>query len=140
MTSAVDERIAVFDSLLDAVEREDRDAIERLAEENVHEDCEWTPLIGAAIEGSYHGPSGFVRFYADLLESFSVRYRDRDWRTIGDETLALLCMMEFRGRGSDAPADQPLGAVLELEDGLLRRGRAYGGHAEALAAAEAPGA
>lgn len=122
---------------LDAVEAEDRKELARLAEADVHPDGELVPLIGAAVEGSYRGPDGARRFFDDLLNAFEVRYLDRDLRSIGDESVLLLCRMQLRGREGEIEMLEEMGTIYEFEGGLPRRGRTYRGHAETLAAAEA---
>jgi hypothetical protein len=122
---------------LDAIEANDREELARLTEASVHPEGELVPLIGAGLEGDYRGPEGISRFYDDLLEAFEVRYLDRDLRSVGEESVLLLCRLQLRGRESDIEMAIEMGTVYEFEDGLLRRGHVYRGHAETLAAAEA---
>jgi hypothetical protein len=122
---------------LDAVEAEDRELLARLNAADVHPECEFVPLIGAGVEGSYRGHEGVSRFFDDLLNAFEVRYLDRDLRPIGDESVLLLCRIQLRGRESELEMVEEMGTIYEFEDGLLRRGTVHRGHAETLAAAEA---
>jgi hypothetical protein len=66
-----------------------------------------------------------------------VRYIDRDLQLAGEESVVLLCGLQLRGRGSDVEIVEEMGTIYEFEDGLLRRGQVYRGHAETLAAARA---
>jgi hypothetical protein len=120
-----------------AVEANDRELLARLTEAEVHPDCEFVPLIGAGLEGSYRGPDGVSRFFDDLLNAFEVSYLDRDLRPVGEESVLLLCRIRLRGRESEIEMVLEVGTIYEFEDGLLSRGRVYRGHAESLSAAEA---
>jgi ketosteroid isomerase-like protein len=122
---------------LDLIESGDREAMRQLVAEIAHPECEWTPLIGEAVEGTYRGPDGLVSFFEDLLGSFEVRYEDRDLRAIGASGVLSLYQLRLTGRESGLEVDQEMGALFEFEDGLLRRGQAYPTHAEALRAAKA---
>jgi ketosteroid isomerase-like protein len=121
---------------LEALETADLAAFRRLAEESTHPEVEWRPLIGTGIEGTYRGRDRIVSFFADFVGSFEVRYLDPELRAIGDDSVLLLGRMRLKGRHSGAQVERELAAVYEFEDGLLRRGRAYPTHEEALAAAE----
>jgi hypothetical protein len=119
-----------------AIERRDRESLERLVAQHWHEDCEWVPLI-AAVEGeaSYRGRDGLLAFYEDLWNAFEVRYGEPDLRQAGT-ALVYLTTMELRGRESGLEVMTEMGVVREVENGLIRRGRAFDSHAAALAAAE----
>ena len=120
-----------------AIERRDREALERLIAERWHEDCEWIPLI-AAVEGesSYRGHDGLLAFYEDLWNSFEVRYGEPELRQAGS-AIVYLTTMELRGRESGLEVATELGVVWEVEGDRIRRGRAFDSHAAAIAAAEA---
>jgi hypothetical protein len=119
-----------------AIERRDREALERLIAERWHEDCEWIPLI-AAVEGerSYRGHAGLLAFYEDLWNSFEVSYGEPELRQAGN-TVVYLTTMELRGRESGVEVMIELGVVWEPDGDRIRRGRAYDSHAAAIAAAE----
>jgi hypothetical protein len=131
------ENVQTIAQALDAIEANDREEFARLTEASTHPDGELVPLIGVGIEGSYRGPEGILRFFGDLLDAFEVRYLERDLRAVGDESVVLLCRLQLRGRESDIEIVQEMGTLYEFEDGLLRRGRVFRGHAETIAAAEA---
>jgi ketosteroid isomerase-like protein len=121
----------------DAMEAGDRDVLGTLLVDTLHPDCEWAPLV-IGVEGqTYRGPDGARAFFEDFLDSFEVRYEDRQLRAIGDRAVLFLCRMALRGRASGVDVVQEMGVLYEFDDGLLRRGRAYPSHAEAIAAAEA---
>jgi ketosteroid isomerase-like protein len=122
---------------LEAMEGGNRDAFRELIDQIAHPEVEWTPLIGTGVEGSYQGREQIANFFEDFVGSFEVRYEDREIRAFGDRFVLLLARMRLKGRESGVEVDQELGSVYEFEDGLLRRGRAYPTHEEALAAAEA---
>jgi ketosteroid isomerase-like protein len=135
-TSTASERVDAIRRSVDVIESGDRDRFEEVLRDVTHPEIEWTPLIGSGVEGTYRGHEGITAFYADFLGSFAVRYEDRELRPIGDNVVLLLCRMRVEGRESGVEVDQEMGAVYEFEGGLIRRGRAYPTHTEALAAAE----
>jgi ketosteroid isomerase-like protein len=120
----------------DAMEAGDREALGELVRQIAHPEAEWRPLVTEVEGGAYRGKAGVRAFFDDFLGSFEVRYQDRDLRAIDDVAVLLLCRMELEGRGSGAAVSQEMGVVYEFDEGLLRRGCAYGTHAQALAAAE----
>jgi ketosteroid isomerase-like protein len=120
----------------ESIERRDREAGKRQIEAFWHEDCEWSPLI-AGVEGAstYHGREGVLQFFEDFLGSFEVRYHDIEFEQVGDVVI-WLSRMEVRGRESGVEVERELGVVYELDEGLIRHGKAYDSHAAALRAAE----
>jgi ketosteroid isomerase-like protein len=120
---------------LEAIEAGDLQGFRRLADDHAHPDVEWTPLIGAGVEGSYRGHGQIEAFFSDYLGSFEVRYLDPDLKALGDDVVVLLGGMRLTGRHSGAVVERELAAVFEFEDGSLRRGTAFATRDEALAAA-----
>ena len=138
MTITAEEAPDALSRIFEALERRDLDEAMAVLEEIAHADCEHTSVIGTGVEGrTYRGYDGVRGWFADLLESFDVRYVDRDFRVLGEDRVLLLCTNKLRGRGSGAEVSREIGVVWWIEDGLIRRGRSYGSHAEALAAVEA---
>jgi ketosteroid isomerase-like protein len=119
----------------DAMEAADREALDAMLEEIAHPDCEWMPLV-ATVEGGYRGKEETREFFSDFLDSFDVRYQDREVHEVGETGVLVLSNMSLRGRGSGVDVVQEMGVLYEFEGGLLRRGRAYPSHAEAEAAAQ----
>lgn len=121
----------------DAMEVGDRDALGELFDVTAHAECEWVPLV-VEVEGqSYRGREGVRAFFDDFLDSFEVRYENRELRAVGEGAVLILCQAALRGRESGAELVQEMGVLYEFEDGLLRRGRAYPSHAAAISAAAA---
>jgi hypothetical protein len=129
------ERLSQF---LDALERSDAAAGIALVERWSHPEIEFTSMIGSELQGrTYRGLDELQAWFTELLETFEVRYEDREFRTPSDGVLLCLCTNKVRGRGSGAEIERHIGMVWELEGDLVRRSRSYGSHAEAIAAAEA---
>jgi hypothetical protein len=123
-----------------AIERGDLDGFRAVISTVMHVDCDWAPLI-AAVEGrSYTGREGMAAFFEDLLGSFEVRYLNPEFRPVGDEAVLFLSTMQMRGRESGVQVLRELGVVIQFEEGLVRRARAYDSHGEAIAQGEALGA
>jgi ketosteroid isomerase-like protein len=129
-----EENVATILRFHDAMEAADREVLDAMLEEIAHPDCEWAPLV-ATVEGGYRGKAETRRFFGDFLESFDVRYEDREVEAIGEVGVLVRCTMVLRARESGVPLQQEMGVLYELENGLFRRGRAYPSHAEAEAAA-----
>ena len=121
----------------DAMEAGDREALDGLLEEVTHPECEWTPLVAEVEGGAYRGKGQTRRFFNDFLDSFEVRYEDREVEAVGETGVLVRCRMVLTARESGVPLEQEMGVLYELEDGMFRRGRAYPSHAGATAAAEA---
>ncbi len=120
-----------------AIEGRDRDGLRRCVEDYLHPNYEWLPHI-VGVEGAvYRGLDGLLAWFDDLTASFDIRYIKPEFRWPSDDTMVYLVTLELHGRESSADVSQPVGVVYELEDELLRRGKVYPSHAEAVAAAEA---
>jgi hypothetical protein len=119
-----------------AIRAEDHRGLEKFVAELWHEECEWFPLI-AGVEGktSYRGRDGVVAFYEDFWGTFEVTYGEPDFRVIGN-SIVYLTSMDLRGRESGVELAGELGIVYEIDDDLIRTGRAYDSHSAAVAAAE----
>ncbi|MEX2253290.1 MAG: nuclear transport factor 2 family protein [Thermoleophilaceae bacterium] len=138
MSPTTDPRIDALREMIGALERADRDQFQRLIGEWVHPDCEWFSRLAVVQGRSYEGREGMVAWFDDFLDSFDeVRYVGPEFRPIGDDTVLVLITLQVHGRESGVEMAQELGVVYEFDDGLLRRGRVYESHAEAIEAAEA---
>jgi ketosteroid isomerase-like protein len=107
----------------------------RLAFSAFHPEIEFAS-IGNALDGSaYVGLDGMER-YADDLEAIFEHWHSEDDRIIdaGEERVIWLHRIVGRAKASEFPVDQPMGIVWRLRDGLIWRGQAYLGHADALKA------
>ena len=129
--------VDVVEAMMDLIERNEQQALAELVDEHAHPEVEWMQLIGAGVEGGYHGRHGIRRFLDDLLSSFEVRYHDRELRQLGDRVVLSLFRMDLRGRESGVETSIHGGTVYEFEHGLIRRGRVYDDQAEAASGAEA---
>jgi hypothetical protein len=131
---SADDYVQIIVRFSDAMEAADRAVLDAMLQEIAHPDCEWTPLV-ATVEGGYRGKDQTRAFFTDFLDSFEVRYDRREVEEAGHDAVLFLADMHLRGRGSGVDVVQEIGVLYEFEGGLLRRGRAYPGHAEAEAAA-----
>jgi ketosteroid isomerase-like protein len=83
----------------------------------------------------YRGREGVVRWIAEIEATFGrFDVSTDDFRDLADSVL-ILGSIRLQGKGSGIEMDQPMGWLLELEDGKLARMRFYSSHAEALEAA-----
>lgn len=138
MTTTAERMIEPLGRACDALERSDVEGFMAIMDEIAHPDCEWTSYTSGAVEGRTHlGHDGMRSWASDLMDTFVVRYEDRDFRAVGDDVVVFLSTFVYHGRGSGLDLSSEIGVVWEFEDGLFRLGRAYGSHAEAIAAAEA---
>jgi hypothetical protein len=135
VSGAPEENVATILRFHDAMEAGDRGGLDRLLDEVTHPDCEWRPLV-AEVEGGYCGRDQTREFFNDFLDSFDVRYEDREVEPVGATGVLLLCNMVLEAKGSGVGLEQPMGVLYELEEGQFRRGRAFPSHAEARAAAQ----
>ena len=99
-------------------------------------DGEWRPAMAGGVEDRiYRGQEDLRRYWNDLFASFSeVRVEDLEFRDLGDRVLVLY-ILRVRGGDSGLTMDQPAGAVYELRNGKLFRGRSYLERRQALDAA-----
>jgi ketosteroid isomerase-like protein len=82
----------------------------------------------------YRGPVGVRRWIAEIEAIFGrFEVRTSDFRDLGDRVL-VLGDIQLQGKASGIEIDQPMGWLLELEDGKLARMFFYSSHAEALEA------
>ena len=82
----------------------------------------------------YRGREGLARWIAEIEAIFGrFDVSTDDFRDLEDRVL-ILGHIRLQGKGSGIEMDQPMGWLLELEDGKLARMRFYSSHAEALEA------
>jgi ketosteroid isomerase-like protein len=138
VTTTAEKMIAPLSRCLDSLESGDVDGFMAIIEEISDPDCEWSPFISGEVEGrTFRGIDGMREWASDLVETFEIRYTDRRLETAGDDAVLLLSRFVYRGRGSGAETNHEVGVLWEYQDGLFRRGQAWGSYDEALAAAEA---
>ena len=128
--------IEIMNRSWDAIERDDRDGFRAIIQESTHPTLEWTPLLSGVDGRTYHGPDGMVEFFEEWLESFVPRYEDRQFEELGSGVILAHCRVHLESRGSGVSMDQEIDMLMEWQDGLLRRGRAFDTRAAALEAAE----
>ena len=133
MSAPSERQFAAVDATWDAVERDDRARLSALADEFVHPDCEWTPLVAGVDGRTYRGPEGMVAFFGEWLESFNPRYEDRRFEEVAENIVLASCRMRIEGRESQVGIDREIALVAVFDDGgLLRRGQAYDSRAAAV--------
>jgi ketosteroid isomerase-like protein len=103
-----------------------------------HPDVEWSSAIVRALEGAetvYRGRDEEVSaFWDDWHGVWNLELDVSETRDLGD-TIVVLARMRTRGNVSGAEVERSIGYVVEFEDGLIRRMRAYLSQREALEAA-----
>jgi ketosteroid isomerase-like protein len=109
----------------------DFDALMEVAVPNVEIFSRFASLGGEP----YRGEEGLRRWIAEIEASFGqFDVHTSDFRDLGDRVL-VLGDIRLEGKVSGIQMDQPMGWLLELEDGRLARMFFYSSHAEALEAA-----
>jgi hypothetical protein len=130
-------QIEVFASTWDAFESGDRERVRSLADEAVHPDCEFAPLLIGVDGRTYRGPEGMVELLEEWLETFSPRYLDRQFEQPRDDMVLASCRLKLQGRESGVGIDREIAVLGEFDGDLLRRIRSYDSRATALEAADA---
>jgi hypothetical protein len=120
----------------DAIERDDRGEFRAISRASFHPQCEWTPLLSGVDGRTYHGPDGMVDFFEEWLGSIVPRYEDRQFEELASGVILASCRVHLEGRESGASIDREMALLMEWQDGLFRRGRAFDNRAAALEAAE----
>jgi uncharacterized protein len=126
--------VELFEIGVDAYNRRDPEAFVSRCEP----DCDWYPFLRSRVEGEtgYRGHDGIREWFRDIDSMFSeMRAEVRDIRDLGDRVLGL-GTLRGRGRESGAEVSSPIGWLIEVREGMLRRGWAYASHEEALEAAD----
>ena len=122
--------IGLFAQLVDAINREDIEALVRLTAEDV-------VLIPrrAATEGAYVGHDGVRSLFADTQAAFEVfRLEYPDVRDLGDRILAI-GTVHVRGRGSHVETVGPSAGITTFREGKATRFEDFGDESRALEAA-----
>jgi ketosteroid isomerase-like protein len=131
------ENLEIVRQLIDAWNRGDVDGWLEL----VHPDGEWSSAILRQVEGdeaaSFRGHLELRRFWDEWHEVWALTVEPSEIRDLG-ETIVVLGDMHTRGSKSGVDLDREVGYVMELEDGLVRRSRAYFSAEAALEAAGLP--
>ena len=125
--------VELFEIGVDAYNRRDPESFIARCEP----DCEWHPFLRSRVEGEhgYAGHDGIREWFRDIDSMFSeMRAEVREIRDLGDRVLGL-GTLRARGRESGAEVSSPIGWLIEVRAGKLRRGWAYASHEEALEAA-----
>jgi hypothetical protein len=132
-----DEVIASLNAFFDCLEADDLDRAFETLDPVVHSDATFTSAIGSEVEGrTFVGKDGARAWFADLLETMSVTYGDRRFRTLDDRVILLLARNTLIGRASGVEVIHDIGVIWELDHGLIRSGRSYASQKQAVADAE----
>lgn len=102
-----------------------------------HPEAEWSSAIVRQVEGPetvYRGLTAFRRFWDDWHALWDLSIEPTDIRDLGD-TVVALARATTKGKAGGVEVEQGIGYVVEFEDGLVRRVRAYLSPEEALEAA-----
>jgi uncharacterized protein len=83
----------------------------------------------------FRGPEGVAQWIAEIEQTFGqFNVRTDDFLDLGDRVL-VLGGIDLEGKASGIEIEQPMGWLLELQDGKLARMFFYSSHAEAREAA-----
>ena len=128
------ESIEAVRRLIDAWNRGDVDSWLKTA----HPDVEWSSAVLRQVEGSeaasYRGHEELRRFWDEWHELWDLTIEPSDIRDLGEAVL-VLARMHTRGNVSGVDLDREVGYVIEVDDGLIRKARAYLSAEAALEAA-----
>ena len=101
-----------------------------------HPEIEWRSAVVGEFEGAgavYRGPDQLRAFWDDWQKLWNLHIEITGSRDLGD-VIVLLGEGGATGVASGLEVQRAIGYVIEFEDGLVRRARAYLSHAEALEA------
>jgi ketosteroid isomerase-like protein len=118
--------------LMDAWNRGDRDGWLAPA----HPDVEWSSAILREVEGSetvHRGRAEVEDFWDEWHALWNLEVEITETRDLGN-TVVALAQMRTKGKASGAEVERSIGYVIEFEDGLTRKVRAYLSPNEALEA------
>jgi ketosteroid isomerase-like protein len=127
------ENVEVMHRLIDAWKAGDREAWLALS----HPGIEWSSGIVRQVEGGdavLRGRAEVGQFWDDWRALWDLDVEVSEFRDLGD-TVLVLAQLRTRGKSSGAEVERPVGYIIEFEDGLIRRARAYLSPEEALEAA-----
>jgi ketosteroid isomerase-like protein len=127
------ENVEAMHRLIDAWKAGDREAWLALS----HPDIEWSSGIVRQVEGGdaiLQGRAEVGQFWDDWRALWDLDVEVSEFRDLGD-TVLVLAQLRTRGKSSGAEVERPVGYIIEFEDGLIRRARAYLSPEEALEAA-----
>jgi ketosteroid isomerase-like protein len=106
----------------------------RSAAEMFHQDCEILLPRNLLEGGSYRGPEGVRRAFADLAESWDrVEWRIEQFRDFGDRVVALGHTLNVPPTGP--PIEYTSAYLFKVRDGKISYLRPFQSHEEALEAA-----
>jgi ketosteroid isomerase-like protein len=115
----------VIERLFEAIQRSDPDGVLAL----VHTRAEWTPTVWSG-DAMYRGQEGFhlwLSQFGEELEHLDIRVRQIESR--GDRCAVRGIVFDTRGEQTFAVE---VSWSFQLEQGMVRRGRAHGSWEEAL--------
>jgi SnoaL-like domain len=95
-------------------------------------------LYSALTGRVFNGRDGLIEWMAEIDDSFDAwNLRIDEIRPVGEDRFLVLGGVHLHGRGSGVEFDQPIGWVVEFENGLTRRLFNFASHEEAIEAVEA---
>jgi ketosteroid isomerase-like protein len=103
--------------------------------ESAHPDVEIFSRFASLGGEPFRGPEGVVQWIAEIEQAFGqFKVRTDDFLDLGDRVL-VLGGIDLEGKASGIEMEQPMGWLLELQDGKLARMYFFSSHAEAREAA-----
>jgi ketosteroid isomerase-like protein len=102
-----------------------------------HPEAEYISELIGRMEGAdnvFRGRPGVRRFWDEWHSVWDLTVEVSEIRDLGGDTVLTIGRNRARGRGSEVDLDVPMAYVGEVEDGLIRRLRAYHDPNEALEA------
>jgi len=117
------EHVAVVLLNLDAWHRGDLDAWLATA----HPEVEWYSEVARRVEGSevvYRGHERLGSYWEEWRSVWDVEVEVDETRDLGDRVL-VLGRVRAQGEASGVGLEGPVAFLFELQDGLIRMGRAY---------------
>ena len=120
--------------IFDAVERGDKDAVERSISTFAHEDCRFE-AAGSAIEGVYEGWEAIGQFFSDLMDAFELVYEHRTAEWAGD-TIMVSYTQRMTSRTSGIELEYPACYIARVEADKVKTAKTVRGAKEAENAIE----
>jgi limonene-1,2-epoxide hydrolase len=127
----VDDPVQIFKEAVDALNRVDRDELQRLIDPEIA----FLPMR-SAVTGAYIGHAGMTEFLDDNDEMFELFYAEFDvLEPLPDGRLLSIGTIRVRGRGGEAETEVKTAGIASFRDGRMLSWHDYGD--EAIARAKA---
>jgi ketosteroid isomerase-like protein len=121
--------------VVETVEREGLEGLDRHFEELCRPDLEWRPAMVGFGKETYFGQEGYRQYLRDVIEQVKeISFRMSEIRPVDEDTVLVLGNLYLAPREGAESIDSDYAMLYRIEDGLVRSCVAYPSHREALEA------